>query len=387
MALSPIMLTAWAVAEIPDLHIDGYRETSTETLERVTCRTAEGAIVSIASPLTADAAAIQDREHRVGQILSAGVRERLGFDVPHTLGAGVLNKRRIVVTEEVQGQPLSAARDKRPMLPSLALALASLHSLPTSIVKRDSVPSTSALDSVREAAGIIDRSHQTTRVPSALLDRWDAAIEDTELWQFVPTFIHGDLDFDHILTAGDDVVGMIRWSEASVGDPARDLLNIVGPLAPEITTGFVVDYIAHRGNNDHRVGHRARFLSELEIARYLVHGVDTENEGIVNEAVAMLNTLVTTVTDNPAMALGAMPIKPVSLLTDDSFEMPTIPDAVTEVAAPAFVEDAPTVVAEEIADDAEALVESDAFVEDAPTLVAEPAPDTVDGDKREDEIL
>ena len=369
------MLTAWAVAEIPDLHIDGYRETSTETLDRVTCRTTEGAIVSIASPRTADAAAIQDREHRVGQVLSAGVRERLGFDVPHTLGAGVLDKRRVVVTEEAQGQPLSSVRDKRPMLPSLALALASLHSLPTSIVKRDAVPSKTALDCVREAAGIIDRSHQTTLVPSALLDRWDAAIEDTELWQFVPTFIHGDLDFDHILTAGDDVVGMIRWSEACVGDPARDLLNIVGPLAPEITAGFVVDYIAHRGNNDRRVGHRARFLSELEIARYLVHGVDTNNEGIAAEATAMLNNLVATVTDNPAMALGLVVIKPVSLLTDDSFEMPTIPDAVTEVAAPAFLEDAPTVVAEETIVVAEGYVtDEEAHVDDAPTLTAEPEP-------------
>jgi aminoglycoside phosphotransferase len=345
----------------------------------VTCRTAEGAIVSIASPRTAEAAQVQDREHRVGQLLSAGVRERLGFDVPHTLGAGVLNKRRIVVTEEAQGQPLSSIRDPRPMLPSLALALASLHSLPTTIVKRDAVPTKTALDAVREAAGIIDRAHQTTRVPSALLDRWDAAIEDTELWQFVPTIIHGDLEFESILTAGDDVVGIINWSHACVGDPARDLMNVVGPLAPEVTAGFVTDYIAHRGSNDRRVGHRARFLSELEIARYLVFGVDNNDENAVNVAVSMLTNLVAAVTDNPAQSLGAAPIKPVSLLTDSPVIVPTVvAEAVTEVAAPAFVDDAPTVVAEDpVAPEpvsAESIVAEEThaiFVDDAPTVVAD----------------
>lgn len=354
MALSPIMLTAWAVAEIPGLHIDGYRESSTADVDRVTCRTSEGAVISIASPRTAEAAKVQDREHRVGQLLSAGVRERLGFDVPHTLGAGLLDKRRIVVTEEAQGHPLSAVRDVRPMLPSLALALASLHSLPTTIVKRDAVPVKTALDSVREAAGIIDRAHQTTRVPSALLDRWDAAIEDHEMWQFVPTITHGDLEFASILTAGDDIVGITHWADACVGDPAGDLKNIVGPLAPEVTAGFVADYIAHRSSNDRRVGHRARFLSELEIARWLVFCVDNADEPNVEDAVKMLTNLATAVTDNPSMSLGSTPVKPISLLVEAPSD--TTLTAADVVDAPvAFSDDAPA-----------------AFSDDAPTMVAEP---------------
>lgn len=367
------MLTAWAVAEIPGLHIDGYRDASTADVDRVTCRTPEGAVVSIASPLTAEAASLQDREHRVGQLLSAGVRERLGFDVPHTLGAGLMGKRRVVVTEEAQGQPLSSMRDVRPMLPSLALALASLHSLPTTIVKRDAVPTKTALDAVREAAGIIDRAHQTTRVPSSLLDRWDAAIEDHELWQFVPTITHGNLEFDHVLTAGDDVVGVTHWADACVGDPAGDLKNIVGPLAPEITAGFVTDYIAHRSSNDLRVGHRARFLSELEIARWLVFCVDNNDEPNVDDAVKMLTNLAASVADNPSMSLGALPVKPVNLLVDSAPEVVTAP--VTEAVTESFEDDAPTTVA------AEPVV----FVEDEPTAIAE-APSFVGGSDYTDEV-
>ena len=393
MALSPIMLTAWAVAEIPGLQIDGYRETSTDELDRVTCRTSEGAVISIASPVTAEAAAIQDREHRVGLVLSAGVRERLGFDVPHTLGAGTLGRRRVVVTEEAQGQPLSAIRDVRPMLPSLALALSSLHSLPTTIVKRDAIPTKTSLDCVREAAGVIDRAHQTTRVPSALLDRWDAAIEDHELWQFVPTITHGNLEFESILTAGDDVVGLTHWADACVGDPANDLKSIVARLAPEISAGFIIDYIAHRSSNDQRVGHRARFLSELELARWLVHGVETQDESIVDDAVTMLTNLVSAVVDNPATALGSAPAKPINLIPDEpEFVAPVAPMFTPTVAAPAFVDDAPTVVAESVVEEAPATEPesfTESFVEPEPTAAHEyiPADDVIVEDVIVDEVV
>ena len=359
--MSPIMLTAWAVAEIPGLQIEGYRDTSTADLDRVTCRTSEGAVVSITSPLKAETAQIQDREHRVGQFLSAGVRERLGFDVPHTLGAGVLNTRRIVVTEEAQGQPLSQLRDVRPLLPSLALALSSLHSLPTTIVKRDAVPTKTSLDAVREAAGAIDRAHQTTQVPSALLDRWDAAIEDKELWQFVPTITHGNLEFDSILTDGESVVSIINWADACVGDPAVDLSTVVGPLPPEVSAGFVADYIAHRSNNDGRVGHRARFLSELSVARWLVHCVDTGDEKAIADAVSMLNNLLVSVADNPATVLGAMPVKPVNLLVE-------VPAPPAGSPTDAFVDDAPTRVAT-----AQPFIESPAVEAVIPTNEVVPA--------------
>ena len=341
MALSPIMLTAWAVAKVPSLQIDGYRETSIAGLDRVTCRTADDAVITIASPTTAEAAAVQDREHAAGKLLSAGVRERLGFDVPHTLAAGLMDQRRIVVTEEVQGTPLSSLRDVKPALTSLAHALANLHSLPTNIVKRNSIPSQTSLDCLRDAAGLIDRAHQTTRVPSPLLDRWDAAIEDTELWQFTPTITHGAIEFDSVLVDGSDVVGIINWTSASVGDPAADVKAVVGPMPPEVSALFVQEYSERRGATDRRIGHRARFLAELGIAEWLVHAVDVNDEALVDQAVAMLTALVTSVTDNPAMSLGSVPAKPVNLVVDL--------DSGAE-AEPVFDEDAPTRVAEPIVD-------------------------------------
>jgi aminoglycoside phosphotransferase len=314
MALSPIMLTAWAVAEIPTLEIDGYRDASTNEVDRVLCRTTDDRVVAISSPLTATAAELQDAEHRVGQLLGAGVRDRLPFAVPHTLAAGSHDSRRIVVTEEVGGTPLSSIKDPRPVFPSLAAAVAAIHNLPGSIVTRNIVPTATSLDSLRDAAGVIDRAHQTTKVPSALLDRWDAAIEDTGMWQFTPTITHGGITFDDVLTDSGRVTGIINWSNCRVADPADDLLSFFGRVSPEVAAEFMEDYTAQRPSNDRRLAHRARFASELEVARWLLHGTDTGNDSIVAEAEGMLNTLLTLVSDNPSTDLGAPPKAPTTFV-------------------------------------------------------------------------
>jgi macrolide phosphotransferase len=317
MALSPIMLTAWAVAEIPTLEIDGYRDASTDSLDRVVCRTTDDRVVSISSPLTASAAELQDAEHRVGQLLGAGVRDRLPFGVPHTLAAGSHDSRRIVVTEEVGGTPLAALKDPRPVFPSFAVALAAIHNLPGSIVTRNIIPTTTSLDSLRDAAGVIDRAHQTTKVPSALLDRWDAAIEDAGMWQFSPTITHGAMNFDSVLADNGQVTGIINWSHCRVADPADDLLSFFGRVSPDAAAEFMEQYSAARPTNDLRLAHRARFASELEIARWLIHGTDIGDESIVAEAVGMLNSLLSSVSDNPATDLGAPPKAPTTLVLSD----------------------------------------------------------------------
>lgn len=322
MALSPIMLTAWAVAEIPSLEIDGYRDVSTEDVDRVVCRTTDDRVIAITSPLNAEAAALQDSEHRVGQLLGAGVRDRLPFAVPHTLAAGAHDKRRIVVTEEASGTLLSSMKDPRPVWPSLAEAIAAIHSLPASIVTRNVIPTTTSLDSLRDAAGIIDRAHQTTKVPSALLDRWDAAIEDVGMWQFTPTITHGGLDLDAVLVDGGIVSGIINWSDARVADPADDLRTVFGMLTPDIAVEFMQCYSAKRPSNDRRLAHRARFAAELEVARWLIYGTDENNEAHIAEAVEMLNALLTAVTDNPATNLGAPPKAPTTLVFADDATAP-----------------------------------------------------------------
>ena len=64
------------------------------------------------------------------------------------------------------------------------------------------------------------------RVAEAALRRW------------TPVFIHGDLQITHVFVDGDEVTGVLDWSEASQGDALYDLATLT--LAHEEHLGDVV---------------------------------------------------------------------------------------------------------------------------------------------------
>jgi aminoglycoside phosphotransferase (APT) family kinase protein len=43
---------------------------------------------------------------------------------------------------------------------------------------------------------------------------------------WIPVFIHGDLQVDHVFVEGDVVTGVLDWSEASPGDGLLDLATL-----------------------------------------------------------------------------------------------------------------------------------------------------------------
>jgi aminoglycoside phosphotransferase len=59
-------------------------------------------------------------------------------------------------------------------------------------------------------------------------------LAETALRPWTPVFIHGDLQVDHVFVAGDEVTGIIDWSEGSQGDALFDLatLTLRKPGAP-----------------------------------------------------------------------------------------------------------------------------------------------------------
>jgi len=51
-------------------------------------------------------------------------------------------------------------------------------------------------------------------------------IAEAALRPWTPAFIHGDLQVDHVFIAGDEVTGVVDWSEASQGDAHFDLATL-----------------------------------------------------------------------------------------------------------------------------------------------------------------
>ncbi|MDP4971920.1 MAG: phosphotransferase [Pontimonas sp.] len=211
--------------------------------------------------------------------------------VPWLVGTTEVGQHTLSVCEYLPGQAPSAHKVTPILAASIGTALAQIHSLPTSSVQDFDRPAESAIDSLRECAGIVDRAAATGLIPQALLRRWETACEDSSLWQFEPTVIHGLMQLGHLLVENENVVAVDQWRDFRVGDPARDLAWLTTPAASEFHMAVVTSYRSARTSADRWVMQRARFYAELDVAKWLLHGMDSHNETITEDATAMLSAL------------------------------------------------------------------------------------------------
>ena len=220
------------------------------------------------------------------------MRSRLPFAVPRMLGQAPVDGTRALVSEFVAGTPLTLEGITPGIAASIGHAIAAIHGLPTSVVADVGLPQRRPTDVVRDAVVTMDRAAATGLVPAALLARWEAAAEDSTLWQFSPAVINGSLGASSFLTVGETVTGVLGWSHLQVGDPARDLFWLLGASDPLVAESGLDAYHQARGMHDRQVGRRAVFAAELEVARWLLHGTEQRSTEIVDDAVEMLGALL-----------------------------------------------------------------------------------------------
>jgi aminoglycoside phosphotransferase (APT) family kinase protein len=83
--------------------------------------------------------------------------------------------------------------------------------------------------SLAELASRLDRECEwliaNDVLPADLIAR-NRRLAETALRPWVPAFIHGDLQVAHVFVAGDEVTGVVDWSEASRGDALFDLATL-----------------------------------------------------------------------------------------------------------------------------------------------------------------
>ena len=112
--------------------------------------------------------------------------------------------------------------------------------------------------------------------------------------------VHGDLDAENVLTAGGAVVAMRGLSQAHVGDPAEDMAWIYATVPVDCLDSIEGAYdLARSEGVDKHLRDRAELVSELSLARWLLHGVRADRDKIVQDAVDMLADLADQVGDEP----------------------------------------------------------------------------------------
>jgi aminoglycoside phosphotransferase len=112
-------------------------------------------------------------------------------------------------------------------------------------------------------------------LPSDVVTR-NRRIAEGALRQWTPVFTHGDLQLDHVFVDGDEITGVVDWSEAGRGDPLFDLAILT--LGHE---EHLDDVVAGYGTDVDLDVIRAWWsLRSLVAARWLLeHGFDPSSPG------------------------------------------------------------------------------------------------------------
>ena len=122
----------------------------------------------------------------------------------------------------------------------------------------------------RECAWLLDNA-----VLPAEVVRRNREIAEGALRPWTPAFIHGDLQITHVFVEGDEVTGVIDWSEAAPGDPMFDLAILT--LGHEERLD---DLLAGYGDADRDVIRAWWSLRSLTASHWLVeHGFDPDAPG------------------------------------------------------------------------------------------------------------
>ncbi len=254
----------------------------------------------VRAPRTAAAGARMDAEER----LVEGLYGWVSFAVPRVTGHSALPEGgRALVHRAVPGSALDPARMSASpaLLASTGRALATVHDLPTRLVADAGLPVYEADEYRQRRLAEVDRAAATGHVPSALLSRWERALEEAGAWRFVPSVVHGELDGDSVRTSSTEVTGMVEWAQARVADPADDFGWLANAAEPEVFDGVLAAYAAkRRANPDPDLARRARLAGELALVRWLLHGTSADDSAVVDDAVAMLAVLDSSLDDAAA---------------------------------------------------------------------------------------
>lgn len=248
---------------------------------------------------------------RVGRVHDAG---RLSFNVSRPAGSLRREDVHIQVRSHVSGRPVEVT-ELRPgpgLSAGLGKALGELHELPTEVVSEAGMPVYDA-EEVRERwVTVLDEAAATGKVPPALLQRWEQVLEHTALWRFRPGVVHGDLAEENILVAGGAVVGMRGLDQVHVGDPAEDMAWVYANVPVDCLDSVEAAYdIARTEGVDRHLRDRAELVSEMSLARWLLHGVRSGSEAVTQDAVSMLQDLATQVGEEPLIEVHEPRLAPV----------------------------------------------------------------------------
>ena len=215
-----------------------------------------------------------------------------------------LHGRSVVLSEVVPGPGVAA---------EIGRAIAALHNVDRAVFDEAGVPVYDAETCRARHLADLDRGAATGHVPTALLSRWERALEDVSAWRFAPTPVHGDLTGGRFLVTFADeedpetasVRAVTGWEHAKVADPADDFAAIEAECSPETFESIVEAYsLARIERPDRHLRHRAKVVSELRLLTRLLDAVHAAEPPLITRRAAELRVLDEQTANGPDLVVS-----------------------------------------------------------------------------------
>ena len=327
--LNPLELAALATAAVPGLNVVGLRDAQygDESVSITGIVDDKGNNWVVVAPHDDEGGAGIESQLRVlaylGRAYDKGL---LPFDVPRP--AGIVRPDqggRAMVHPALRGQQMDwSDMERTGLLPtSLARSLAAFHELHTSVIANAGMPAYTPKESRARHEAMIERAATSGYLSPVLQRRWEAALTEESLWRFSSTPVHGDLGPGNVLVKDGAVTGMVGFAAAHVGDPAQDIAWILAQASDDFLNDFRSAYSVARTEDDLHVWTRAQLLSELAVVRWLVHGLNQQDESVIQDGREMLADLAESLGDAQLVenAHAGVEVEWSESMIDDSFPM------------------------------------------------------------------
>jgi hypothetical protein len=188
---------------------------------------------------------------------------------------------------------------------SIGSTIAAIHALDTEAIRTAGLPEFSAAELVKKLVNELDEVAATGEIPSALLSRWESALEDVSLFRYQPTVVHGELSADTVLELDGQVSAVLNWGALHLGDPAQDLTWLASTVYGELFDAVMLSYAKTSGSSDAGLKQRAALYNELAHARWLLLCLKKQDEQAIAEARNEITYLAQDLEDGILPALTA----------------------------------------------------------------------------------
>lgn len=310
MVGTPLTLAALATSAVPDLIVEAYSAGEPrEDYRSAVLDTSSGRLL-VRVPSSERAEVQVSSEILSLTAFTDGLRAELPFEIPRILGITRAGDSRAVVSSLLEGTPLDPEdlTPDDPIIESVATALAAVHDLPASVIQDQGLPTRQAAEVRADCSRLVARAQATRVLPETVREHWERMLTSTDLWDFQSTVIHGSLSADLVYLRDSRVAGIAGWADTAIGDPASDFAWLFG-LPEGVFTRTVQYYRTVRpGVFGADFIERATFWHQLELAKWLIHGIELRDADIVEDAVSLLDKLVGYLAVQPSRESAASPI-------------------------------------------------------------------------------